>query len=197
MTDGDFDAVPPALERLERETRRLIHLTENVLWLARRGREGTAPHRWPTDVAAETRRLVDEFRPVAAARRATIVMDSQGESISLLDRDALRHVVLNLLDNATKYGPIGQTIRVGVHNADGAARVSVADQGPGVPPSEQDLIWQAFRRGSGAMRQGTGGSGMGLTIVRDIVVQHGGRTRIENAPGAGAIFTVEFPCLVS
>jgi signal transduction histidine kinase len=178
-----------ALERVDRETRRLTFLAENVLRFSRRGRASAPADRLATDVAAETERIVEEFRPLAAARRATIALDTEGSPVALLDRDALRHVVLNLLDNAAKYGPVGQTIRVGVHNSGGTVRVTVADEGPGVPDGERDIIWQPFRRGVGAMRQGVGGSGMGLTIVREIVLQHGGQTRV-----SGATFTVEFPC---
>jgi signal transduction histidine kinase len=181
-----------ALDRVDRETRRLTFLTENVLRFSRRGRASAPSDRLPTDVAAETARIVEEFRPLATARRATIALDTEGAPVALLDRDALRHIVLNLLDNAAKYGPMGQTIRVGVHNSGGTVRVTVTDQGPGVPDDEQEIIWQAFRRGSGAMRQGVGGSGMGLTIVREIVQQHGGHTRV-----SGATFTIELPCHAS
>jgi len=178
-----------ALERVDRETRRLTFLAENVLRFSRRGRASAPADRLATDVAAETARIVEEFRPLAAARRATIALDTEGSPVAFLDRDALRHVVLNLLDNAAKYGPVGQTITVGVRNSGGTVRVTVADQGPGVPDEEREIIWQPFRRGAGATRQGVGGSGMGLTIVREIAEQHGGRTR-----ASGATFTVEFPC---
>jgi signal transduction histidine kinase len=183
-----------ALERVDRETRRLTFLAENVLRFSRRGRTSAPAERMATDVAAETARIVEEFRPLAAARRADITIEAEGAPVAMLDRDALRHIVLNLLDNAAKYGPMGQTIRVGVHNSGGAVRVSVTDQGPGVPFDERELIWQPFRRGSGAVKQGAGGSGMGLTIVREIVLQHGGQTRVQNGPSGGAMFTVEFPC---
>lgn len=160
-----------------------------MLRFSRRGRASAPADRLATDVAAETARIVEEFRPLAAARRATIAVDTEGSPVALLDRDALRHVVLNLLDNAAKYGPVGQTITVGVRNSGGTVRVTVADQGPGVPDDEREIIWQPFRRGAGAMRQGVGGSGMGLTIVREIVEQHGGHTKV-----SGATFAVEFPC---
>ena len=178
-----------ALERVDRETRRLTFLTENVLRFSRRGRTSAPSDRLATDVAAETARIVEEFRPLAAARRTTITVDAAGAPIAMLDRDALRHVVLNLLDNAAKYGPAGGTISVGVGNSGGTVRVTVTDQGPGVPDDERELIWQPFRRGVGATRQGVGGSGMGLTIVREIVQQHGGQAHV-----SGATFTVEFPC---
>ena len=178
-----------ALERVDREARRLTFLAENVLRFSRRGRTSAPGDRLATNIAAETERIVEEFRPLAAARRAAITLDLEGSPVAMLDRDALRHIVLNLLDNAAKYGPVGQTITVGVHNSGGTVRVTVNDQGPGVPPEERELIWQPFRRGLGATRQGVGGSGMGLTIVRDIVEQHGGHAHV-----SGATFTIELPC---
>jgi hypothetical protein len=69
----------------------------------------------------------------------------------------------------------------------------VADQGPGVPPDERDRVWQPFMRGSTSVRRGVGGSGIGLTIVRQVVERHGGRTWVGDADGGGAAFAVEFP----
>jgi signal transduction histidine kinase len=181
-----------ALERVDREARRLTFLAENVLRFSRRGRTSAPSNRLATDVAAEAGRIVEEFRPLAAARRAMIAVDADSAPIAMLDRDALRHILLNLLDNAAKYGPEGQTITVGVHNSGGTVRVSVTDQGAGVPDDERELIWQPFRRGSDAVRLGVGGSGMGLTIVREIAEQHGGHARV-----SGATFTIELPCHAS
>ncbi len=183
-----------AFDRVDREARRLAFLAENVLRFSRRGRTEAGSARHATDVAAETVRIVDEFRPLAAGRRATIATDIAAQPIAMLDRDALRQLVLNLLDNAVKYGPPSQTIRVGVSNG-ATIRVSVSDEGPGVPAAERELIWQPFRRGAGAVRHGVGGSGMGLTIVREIAEQHGGRALVEGGQSGGAIFIVELPAV--
>jgi signal transduction histidine kinase len=183
-----------ALAQVDRETTRLSHLVEKVLSFSRLGREtGPAPPAQPCDLAAETRRIVEEFRPLVAGRRMTIDASVVPVPPLPLRRDALRHVLLNLLENAAKYGPDDQTIRVDLRPVDHEAWLSVTDEGHGVPAAERETVWRPFARGSAAADQG--GSGIGLTIVRDIALQHGGRAWVEDAPrpGGGARFVVALP----
>jgi len=108
-----------------------------------------------------------------------------------VDSGALTQIVLNLLDNAVKYGPAGQTVTVSLARRDGMARIAVADQGPGVPEGERAHIWEPFVR---VARRGneTDGSGLGLAVVRDLVQGHGGIVDLESSP-SGACFTVSLP----
>lgn len=180
-----------SLGHIERETTRLGHLVENVLRFSRIGR-AEAPPTTEVNVAEEVTRIVVEFRPLAAVRHAEIVLDAQDTPPVQLRPDALQRLVTNLLDNAVKYGPVGQTIRVNVENIPGNIRISVSDQGAGVKESERDVIWRPFSRGAAATA--AAGSGIGLTIVRDVVTQHGGRVWVEDAPGGGARFVITLPC---
>jgi signal transduction histidine kinase len=100
-------------------------------------------------------------------------------------------VLLNLLDNAVKYGPTEQTVRVSLGQQGQDVVLSVEDQGPGVPAREREQIWSPFMRGAAARSKG--GSGIGLTIVREIVEQHGGRCWVEPASASGARFVVTLP----
>ena len=108
-----------------------------------------------------------------------------------LGPDALRHVLVNLLDNAVKYGPPGQRVTVRVAPAGREVRIAVSDEGPGVPAAERERVWKPFQRGqrTGAVA----GSGIGLAIVRDIATRHGGRIWIEEREGGGATFVVSLP----
>jgi signal transduction histidine kinase len=109
-----------------------------------------------------------------------------------LQRESFRQVLLNLLDNAVKYGPAGQTVGVSLVADESSARVTVTDEGPGVPESEREAIWTPFFRGHAAAAQAAGGSGIGLPIVKDIVAQMGARVAV--VPSAkGAAFQVELP----
>ena len=180
-----------SLGHIERETTRLGHLVENVLRFSRIGR-AEAPPTMEVNVAEEVTRIVVEFRPLAAVRHAEIVLDAQDTPPVQLRPDALQRLVTNLLDNAVKYGPAGQTIHAKVETIPGNIRISVSDQGAGVKESERDLIWRPFSRGAAA--GAAAGSGIGLTIVRDVVTQHGGRVWIEDAPGGGARFVITLPC---
>jgi signal transduction histidine kinase len=176
----------------------LHHLVENVLRFSRMGAGGRGgggrdePSAAPADLGEEVERIVEEFKPLAASRRATIVASIGARPTLSLRPDALRHILLNLLDNAVKYGPADQTVRVSLEQRDGEVLLSVSDEGPGVPAREREQIWSPFARGAAAAAKG--GSGIGLTIVRDVAELHGGRCWAEPAPGGrGARFVIALP----
>ncbi|HKH90388.1 MAG TPA: HAMP domain-containing sensor histidine kinase [Gemmatimonadaceae bacterium] len=187
-----------SLDNVERETTRLGHLVERVLRFSRTGRGAPDP-RVPVDVRAEVERLVAEFQPLADARGAHLVAELEPVPPVALQPDALRHVVLNLLDNAVKYGPRGQTVRLRLAGARvresagaGEVRIEIIDEGPGIPATERERIWKPYQRGSTV--GGTAGSGVGLSVVRDVMAQHGGRAWVDDAPaGRGARFVVTLP----
>ena len=179
-----------SIEHVERETTRLTHLVERVLRFSGNGRSNDGS--WvDVDVAAETRRIVEEFRPLAESRRVSVVADVSAVPPVRLSPDALRHVLLNLLDNAVKYGPPGQTVHVRVTPDGDAVRVAVTDEGPGVPVAEREAVWAPFRRGRAPGP--VAGSGIGLAIVREVATRHGGRSWIENGTAQGATFVVSLP----
>jgi len=107
--------------------------------------------------------------------------------------DAITRIVVNLLDNAIKYGPTGQTLKVEVSRSNGAARLSVEDEGPGVPVADRNRIWKAYRRLDRDVRTQVQGSGIGLSVVSELVSLQGGRVWVEGADGGGARFLLELP----
>jgi signal transduction histidine kinase len=180
-----------SLDNVERETTRLSQLVERVLRFSRTGRPDDEA-RERVDSAAEVRRIVEEFQPLAAACGTHVTVSADSVPPLLLRPATLRHVVLNLLDNAVKYGPRGQTVSVRVRAAGDEVQIEVADEGPGIPAADRESIWLPYQRGRSARH--TAGSGIGLAIVRDIVQQHGGRASIGEAPGGrGALFVVALP----
>jgi two-component system phosphate regulon sensor histidine kinase PhoR len=103
-------------------------------------------------------------------------------------------MLLNLLDNAIKYGPAGQTVTVTVDRHGGRARLTVRDQGPGVPLGERHRVWQPFQRLERDVHSAAAGSGIGLYVVRELAAMQNGEVWIEDAPqGSGARFGVAFP----
>lgn len=183
-----------ALSLVDREVTRLQHLIDRVLRFTRGERADDLSPLVATDTAAEASRVVEEFTPLARPRGVTLTVVSPDAPTVMLGTGALRQVLLNLLDNAVKYGPDGQTVTLTIAaTADGGARLTVTDEGPGVPPAERTRIWRPFERGQAAGARATGGSGIGLTVVREIAERHGGLVRIETAEGGGAAFIVEFP----
>ena len=183
-----------ALQVADREALRLQHLVEGVLRFTRGTRPNESP-RMETDAAQEARAVIDEFTPLAAPHRMTVTLDTAGPVPARLQRGALRQILLNLLDNAMKYGGDGTEVRVQVRPmaSGGGARLRVDDNGPGVPPKERDRIWRPFERGGVARARAAGGSGIGLTIVREIAEEHGGRAWVESTPSGGASFIVDLP----
>jgi signal transduction histidine kinase len=110
-----------------------------------------------------------------------------------MDPEAFRQVLLNLLDNAVKYGPQGQTVRVAaVPVDDGRVAIRVEDEGPGIDPAERAAVWEPFRRGRTTVGTAAAGSGIGLSVVREIVAWHGGTARVEDG-ARGARVVVELP----
>jgi signal transduction histidine kinase len=175
---------------IDQESRRLGNLVENVLQFSRgeRGKLRIAPQR--TDAGPIVREAVESFLPLATSRGMRITTNIEDGAIADLDHDAMRQVVLNLLDNATKYGPDGQTIRVSVQRG---MRIAVEDEGPGIPAHQRKRIWRRYTRLPRERERAIAGAGIGLAVVRDLVRLHGGRAWCENAEGGGARFIVEVP----
>ena len=108
------------------------------------------------------------------------------------DRERLRQVVQNLVDNAVKYSPAGADVRISARAENGLVRVEVRDQGPGIPLDDQKLIFEKFGRSTvaGGAKPGTG---LGLFIARSIAEAHGGSLEVDSALARGSIFTLELP----
>ncbi len=178
---------------IDREARRLSHIVENVLRFSRteRGEVRLAPREH--DLGPIVRELLDEFGPLAAGRGVRLAAVVPEGAVATVDDDALRQILLNLLDNAVKYGPAGQEIRVGATPVAAGVRVWVEDEGPGVPPADRERIWQRFFRLTAHKESTIAGTGIGLTVVRDLVSLHGGRSWVEPGERSGARFVVEFP----
>ena len=116
------------------------------------------------------------------------------ESLPLVPIDELliEHVFINLLENAIKHTPPGTPVSISAWRENGAVVVEVADRGPGIPPGEEDAVFEKFYRADQGSSPGSG-SGLGLTICRGIVSAHGGRIWAERGMGQGATFRFTLP----
>jgi signal transduction histidine kinase len=175
------------------ESRRLMHLVENILLFGHATRDVVRVVPESTALAPVVQDVVDFFEPQAQAAEARVSVMCLDEVIASVDPNAVRQVLLNLLDNATKYGPVGQTIGVGLALAGDCARLWVEDEGPGIPPPDRERIWKPFARLDRDVDANVAGSGIGLSVVREIVRQHGGRAWVESTAGGSARVVVEFP----
>ena len=183
---------------IDQEARRLTYLVENVLNFSRAEKGTNRISPTSLDLGSELRDAVEMFTPLARSRRMSVRLAVTSGLTVTADRDALRQILLNLLDNAAKYGPLGQTITVGSAPspaADGSrARFWVEDQGPGIPAADRDRVWEPYVRLNRSAESATGGSGIGLSVVRELVTLQGGAAWIEAAGASGgARVVVELP----
>jgi signal transduction histidine kinase len=149
----------------------------------------------PVDVGEVVREVVATMDAAAAAQRSRLRAVTPPALEATADAGALRQVLLNLLDNALRYGPEGQTVTLTVTPPRAAGDplvLTVDDEGTGIPPAERRRVWTPFVR-LGDRGGATGGTGLGLSVVRALVHQHGGRVDVGDAPGGGARFLVTLP----
>jgi signal transduction histidine kinase len=175
-----------------RETRRLGDLVENILLFSHLDADRARLEKERTDLGELVEEVVEAYVPTAEQYGMRIVADAPSRIFAMIDPRAVRQVVVNLLDNAIKYGPRGQTISIELEKTGTSARLSIADQGPGIPVADRRSVWKPFVRLRGAKGR-SGGSGIGLAVVRDLVQLHGGSVSIDAASGGGALFTLIFP----
>ena len=179
-----------SLEIIERETNRLIALSNSVLAASSKPElhlESSA-----VDVAGVAQTAADFFTPLAEARKMRIKLDVEQPAVARGDPGAIRQILINVLDNAAKYGPTGQTIKIGVRKHGAIVRLWVDDRGPGIPPSQRNNVWKPFVRLGGTVDDSTGGAGLGLAIVRDLAAAMDARAELSDAPdGAGTRFSLD------
>jgi len=182
--------VAKAMQRIEDEAARMGVLVEDLLMLARLDEIAEAPHT-EVDLAALAGDAVSDARATAPDREIGLEVGPHGPVLG--DAHQLRQVLANLMRNALVHTPPGTGIEVAVADSDGHVRLQVRDHGPGLPSAEADELFERFWRAEGGRERGRAGAGLGLAIVAAIVDAHGGRVAAANAPGGGAVFTVDLP----
>ena len=182
---------------IHREARRLTRLVESVLRFSHHEAGGTAVRLEPRDLQAELMEAVEDFSPLASATASTLDLQADPDISVDVDAGALRQIVLNLLENATKYGPRGQTITVRASAFGAEALIAVEDQGPGIPRGDRRRALEPFTRLERADQPKVAGTGIGLAVVDELVRAHGGRLWIEDAPGGGARLCFTLPVAAS
>jgi len=175
-----------SLAIIDQEARRLTHLVENLLHFSRSERRTTHITPEPTKLATLVQEVIDGFAPLAAARGATLAASVPDDLIVPADPGAVRQMLLNLLDNAVKYGPAGQEVRIGASRENGAARLWVEDGGPGIPRADRERVWVRFWRLERDRDSAVAGSGIGLAVVRELASLHHGRAFIDDTAPTGA-----------
>jgi signal transduction histidine kinase len=136
--------------------------------------------------------VAEQFRPSFAAKGVEVVLDLAAPRPTAFDPDAVEQVVGNLLNNVEKYAAAGGLCEVASRQTETATVIRVADRGPGIPRGREEKIFEPFVRLSDRLTEGVSGTGIGLSIARELVRLHGGELRLVPSEG-GARFELELP----
>jgi len=178
------------LSIINRESLRLNHLITNLLKYSEAGGD-TKVQLIMQPLAVIVENVVDEFSPIAANKNVNFKMKLVSESIQI-DKFSLQRIILNLIDNAVKYGPENQTIDIVLEKKEQLLSLIISDQGPGIPELEQAKIWLPYYRLSREHKAARAGTGIGLFLVKQLVEQIGAKITVENNLGCGCSFTIKW-----
>jgi PAS domain S-box-containing protein len=186
-------AVRRDLAVVQRNARTLLGLVDNLLDLAKLEAGRMTAAYAEADLAELARLVAGHFEVLCEDQRIAFAVEAPPRLPAQLDPEQIRRVLLNLLSNAFKFTPPGGRVRLVLREAQGRARVEVADSGPGIPADQREAVFERFGPAAATEPRRHAGTGLGLAIVRDLVQLHGGTISIADAPEGGALIAVELP----
>jgi signal transduction histidine kinase len=183
---------------IAREGTRLSTLVGNVLDHARIEQGRKVWKMEPCDLSTLVADTLRVMEPLAKEREIALKTELSGVEASV-DADAIQQALVNLLDNAIKFSPPGATVTTTLASDEERRtwRLTVRDEGPGIPKDEQGRIFERFYRPGDELRRETQGTGIGLSLVKAIAEAHGGGVAVESEPANGSSFTLVIPILTS
>lgn len=181
-----------ALESIHTQAARMAALLSQLLMLARADKGRQVVQREPVDLSELVEMVAETEAEQAEARNITVQTALEPGVTVQGDETLLMRLLINLTENAIRYGRPGGQVKLTLRRQDGEAVGTVEDDGIGIAPEDLDKIWQRFWQADPA-RSG-GGAGLGLSMVRWIAGAHGGRVTVQSEPGKGSIFTFFLPC---
>jgi heavy metal sensor kinase len=175
------------------DTGRLSVLVDSLLMLSRAdaGRIELTPTRFDLHELADD--VADDLRVLAEEKEQALTVEGPSGAWVRADRETMRRAVINLVDNAVKFGPHGSSVAVVVADADGACRIDVRDQGPGIDAVHLPRVFDRFYRVDEGRSRAAGGSGLGLAIARWAVEVNGGALTVDSTVGSGSTFRITLP----
>jgi signal transduction histidine kinase len=180
------------------ETDRLIRLVNDLLILSRADSQALALNLQEVDLLRLARAACKRLEPQAQSRQVRVTVAAGGQespAVARADPDRIEQVLVNVLANAIQYSHPGGSVQIRVEapNGDGQARLTVCDQGIGIPAGALDRVGERFYRVDRARSRAEGGSGLGLAIARALAQAHGGQLCVESREGQGTTVTVSLP----
>jgi two-component system, OmpR family, sensor histidine kinase VicK len=184
-----------ALEDIVKESTHVQRMVEDLLFLARSDSGELPVDLEEMDVPLFLTELAGRTAALARERGATLKLGLTGEGRLRIDRARVEQAVLNLVDNAAKYGSTGEPIALTSTVRSGELRIEVADKGPGIPQAALAHIFDRFYRVDDTPAPKRGGTGLGLPIVKTIAEAHGGRIEAKSSVGAGTTMSLYIPLI--
>jgi PAS domain S-box-containing protein len=190
---GGNDLQRQLLTIMTGESERLAHIVEEILLASQLTTGELALRLESVDAARVAHRAVEAVRPRLPANLSLELAAAERLPPVSADESKAQQVLANLIDNAVKYSPQGGRIELRLVRRNGYVEIAVRDEGLGIPPSEQEHIFEKFYRLDPDMTRGIGGTGLGLYICRELVKMMRGRIWVESRDGGGSTFHVEIP----
>jgi two-component system OmpR family sensor kinase len=187
----DLARIARMADTIVRQAQHLAHLMNEMLDVERLQQAPPPLARTPVDLGALASEVIAEFQ---ALRAAPTLLTLEGSSRMVVgDAHRLRQVFQHLLHNALVYSPPDGPIRMGLTAEDEAVRITVEDEGIGIPHAALAAVWERFYRAPNVNPWHTSGFGLGLYVVQQVVTQHGGTVAVDSTEGVGSTFTIRLP----
>lgn len=191
----DPEMIKDFLGDLSDEVDRLTRIVERLLKLTKLDCGKSLPAPEPTDVTMLLNAVIRKLTPNANAKKIVLYSDYKAENLApvMLDYDKIYEAVYNLCDNAIKYTDEDGYVKIVLSKEGKNIVIAVEDNGPGIPPEEQEKIFDRFYRLDDSRARDTGGTGLGLAIAKESVILHGGKIELSSEVGVGSTFSIYLP----
>ena len=193
MVDGVFDADEERLETVNGEVKRLSRLVDAILKLSRLENRSTPMKKEVLEVGDLISGIIATHEAYVSDSGLKLIYEVERGVRVRGDADMIRQATANLISNAVRYTPEGGTITVSVSSHEGMCAIAVRDTGIGLSPDEAKMVFSRFWRADAGRTRESGGLGIGLSVVKEIVDRHNGYVDVEGEKGVGACFTINLP----
>lgn len=192
MLDGVEQPEPDKLFSMQEEVMRLTRLVGDLRDLSLAQVHQLELHLQPVELGEKTERAAEMLEPLLEEKKLHFVKDLAPDlPVRQLDPDRMNQVLYNLITNAIRYTTPGTAILLKTEGAGEKVRLTIADEGPGIPPEDLPHVFEQFYRGDKSRNRASGGSGIGLSLAKSFVEAQGGHIEARNRPQGGAEFVVE------
>ena len=189
----DPEEIQKFAQRMQSESKRLSELVKEIIDLSRLQSHDPLVAAYEVDIDEVVKESINLSESAAEARQIEISLNEKSSGVVIGDRDQLIMAVHNLIENAINYSPEKTRVTVTISDAGELIEVTVADQGIGIPETEQERIFERFYRVDPARSRETGGTGLGLSIVKHVALNHGGEIAVWSKEGVGSTFALRLP----